>query len=530
MYVKLADVETVIYARQSRDRTGEELGVSRQLEDARALAKVRGWTVVDELVDNDISAAGKSRRPDFEAALQAAQEGRARCILAWDMTRLTRNARDRLRLLEIGKKHGITVAFVRGSDLDLGTPAGRLTADILGSVAQHEIEQKSDRQKRAAVQAAEQGRRTGGRRPFGYEADGMTIRETEATAVRTAYEAVLFGVPLGRIATDWNARGLHTPQRGYEHGCAGTCAANIRPRDCPKHRLGDYSTWSAQTIRPLLLNPRYAGLMSHMSEERREAGGDPRLARLDAIVGAAAWPALVGEEIWRAAVELLTDPTRRKASRSGRALLTGVGLCGVCGATVHSGGGPKRNDLEAYGTYRCRDAFGHVGRAAGPVDWWISELVIERLSRPDAIVLLDAKDRPDAATLRSEARALRVRLDGLAKLLADGVLTEMGVRRESARLRDQLAAVEEKLRDSGRVNVLGPLIGAAPGPAGRDRKVAVRSAWEGLDVDRRRAAVEELMIVRLKPPGRGTRFGRNVESWTRNVAQIEDSIEMDWRI
>jgi DNA invertase Pin-like site-specific DNA recombinase len=44
-----------------------------------------------------------------------------------------------------------------------------MTADILAAVARGEIETKSDRQKAAHLQAAQQGRRVTGARPFGYQ-------------------------------------------------------------------------------------------------------------------------------------------------------------------------------------------------------------------------------------------------------------------------------------------------------------------------------------------------------------------------
>lgn len=481
----MADVDAAVYLRVSQDRTGEELGVARQREDARRLCELRGWRIAEECPDNDVSAAGKRKRPGFERVLQLVAEGRASCVVAWDMSRLTRNARDRLRLLEAGKRNGLTIAFVRGSDIDLGTPAGRLTADILGSVAQHEIEQKSDRQRRAIQQAAAAGRWVGGRRPFGYDADGVTIREPEAGAVRDAYRAVLVGVSLGRVAADWNGRGLPTPQA---------------------RRDGSASQWTAQTVRPLLLNPRYAGLRAHVPETLRESM-DPRAARIKSIVGPAAWEPLVSEAVWRAAVDLLTDPSRANLPRSGRSLLTGVALCGVCGAPVHRGAAPARRGRPGHPTYRCRGSLGHVGRAAEPVDVYVTEVVIARLDRPDAADLLVDDDRPDAEALRHEAQALRVRLDRLAGLLGEGVLTEAGVRRESARLRAELAEVEATQANAGRVNVLGQLVGAPD----------VHAAWDGLDPDRRRAVVETLMTVTLLPPGRGARVFRPesvVITWT----------------
>lgn len=531
MYVKMANVELAIsYARASQDRTGEELSVSRQHEDHREVARERGAQIKVELTDNDVSAAGKRRRPDFEAALATVKAGEATVIIATDMSRLTRGkALDEARLLELGLETGLKLWFKRAPDLDLSTAAGRYTASILIANARHEIEQKSERQRRATIQAAEQGRPSGGRRPFGFESDGITVREDEAAAVRAAYDDVLSGLPIGRIASQWNEAGLRTPQRGYEHGCGGTCAPTVRPRKCPKHVLGEYSRWTAQTLRPLLLNPRYAGLRAHVPVDRAAAGGDPRKLRLASIVGAAAWPALVDESTWRAAVDLITDPSRANPARSGRAMLTGTALCGICDAPVHAGGGPARGRLGTYASYRCSAAMGHVGRAAEPVDWWIGEIVIERLARPDAAALLDDDARPDAAALRRQAKALRVSIDGLARLFADKVLDEAGVRRESARLRGELAAVEAQQRDAGRVNVLGPMVLAGQQADGLDAaRTAVRAVWDGMDVDRRRAVVETLMTVRLLPPGRGTRLGRDVETWKRNASRIEESIQIVW--
>jgi len=109
--------------------------------------------------------------------------------------------------------------------------------------------------------------------------------------------------------------------------------------------------------------------------------------------------------------------------------------------------------------------------------------------------LLVDTDRPDVTALRANAAAKRARLGQLADLLADGTLTPEAVRTASARLRAELADVESRMSDSGRVDVLGPLVGAAD----------VRAAWTSLGVDRQLAVVDALMTVTLHAPGRGRR-------------------------
>lgn len=429
------------------------------------------------IVDNDTSASGTIRRPGFEELLAAIENGEVDAVVAWSLDRLTRNRRDTVRLIETAQAKGVVLALVRGSDLDLSTPAGRLTADVLASVARHEIEQKSDRQRRATAQAAAQGRRVGGRRPFGYEADGLTIKPCEAEAVRKAYRDVLAGVPLGQVAREWNAAGLRSGQ--------------VRWKDGRRGKKGEPSTWTHDTVRLVLRNPRNAGLRQHDNQ----------------IVGKAVWPELVSEETWRATEALLSAPERRSGGpgRAGQRMLTGVALCGICGSTVHSGRGNAAQ--RGYDLYRCAGAGGHISRKLDPVDEFVSAVVVERLARPDAADLLVDENRSDVGELRERAMTYRSRLDSLATEFADGELTTSQLRTATERIRAKLAGVEAELADAGRVSLLGPMV----------RAEDVAAAWEGLDDHRRRAIIDVLMTVTLHPVGRGTRTFR------------PETVTIDWR-
>ena len=165
-------------------------------------------------------------------------------------------------------------------------------------------------------------------------------------------------------------------------------------------------------MRGLLMSPRYAGLRGYASEP------DHGRRAFDEL-WPAQWDGLVEEGTWRAVVALLSDPDRYRR-RGARALLTGIAFCGVCGATVHAGGANTRQSR----IYRCSAGYnGHVSRSAVPVEDWVSEVAIARLSRPDAIELLHDDNRPDLEVLRREATVLRARLDEIAAEFADGVLT-----------------------------------------------------------------------------------------------------------
>ncbi len=49
-------MRTCLYLRISTDKSGDGLGIERQREDCRKLAEQRGWTVVQEIVENNTSA------------------------------------------------------------------------------------------------------------------------------------------------------------------------------------------------------------------------------------------------------------------------------------------------------------------------------------------------------------------------------------------------------------------------------------------------------------------------------------------
>jgi DNA invertase Pin-like site-specific DNA recombinase len=439
-------VNAVVYTRISLDRNGEGAGVARQESDARALAKMRNWRVTSVIVENDTSAAGKKPMPGFERLLQAVENGSVQVVIAWALDRLTRNRKNTVRLIETCQQHGVTIALVRGSDMDMSTPSGRMTADILAAVARGEIEAKSDRQKAAHLQAAQQGRRVTGRRAFGYSDDGMTFREPEAQAVRDAYQWLLDGVSLGQIAQRWNDAAVYTPQASHR--------------------------WSGATVGTCLRKARNTALRAHNDE----------------IVGEANWPALVDRETWYAAVAVMKDPDRLSPHGNQR-MLTGAALCGICRGAVHVGGN------KGYPVYRCATSTGHFSRKAEPVDEYVAEVMIARLSLPDAADLFTPPEiGSNKSELIREADRIRRKLDGLAALYEDGTLTAKGVRQSSERLRAQLADIDEKLAE----------VNGIPRAARTIVKAAdVRAAWESLEVADRREIIRALAVILLHPPGRG---------------------------
>lgn len=430
------------YARQSQDRQGEEWGVERQLEDIHRMAKQRRWEVVEEFVDNDISATQmKKKRPRFENMLT--RLGEFDVIASKHLDRLLRRVIELERVLELCTQTDTYVA-TSADGVDTSTDGGRLVARILVSVAQGEIERKSARQVAAGAQAATQGRWTGGKRPFGYDWD-MTPEPVEAACVRQAYKAVLSGESLYGIAKAWNIAGVPTTSGNQ---------------------------WNGQTVRQVLTKPRYAGLRSYRGE----------------VVGAAQWEGLVPEDLWSAVNAILTRPDRRKSQSTARKyLLSGILLCGECGA-------PMRSGMHAQPVYRCRACM-KIQRVQHVVDEAAQKLVLGFLSSPKATVLLTDDKRDDIEELRASEVAVQARLDRLPIDYADGLLTARDLKLAREKLEADMQGVRQEIFSATRSTVFEGLVTKQPLPV-----------WEGLSLDRKRSVIREMVELTLFSSGSGHPF------------------------
>ena len=166
--------------------------------------------------------------------------------------------------MKLCQQYGVQNAAVRVGDIDYDTPIGRFNARMHINMAAYESEHKADRIRSAHRQIAENGGWKGGIRCFGYEKDGVTVRESEAAEVRRIADAVIRGQSLRSLALELNERGVPTVKG---------------------------KRWSSAHLRSMLVRSRLAGLREHRSK----------------IIGQAAWPAILDRETWEA---VKTDPRR----------------------------------------------------------------------------------------------------------------------------------------------------------------------------------------------------------------------------
>src|SRR3990170_7520003 len=164
-----------IYARISSDPEGDRLGVTRQVEDCRAMAERRGWPVADTYVDDDVSAYSGKPRPEYRRLLDDMRAGTVDAVVVWHLDRLHRHPKELEEFFEVCDGAGVrSMASVTG-DTDLASHDGRFLARILGAVARKESDDKSRRITRKHEEMARSGRLVrNSTRPFGYRDDLRT--------------------------------------------------------------------------------------------------------------------------------------------------------------------------------------------------------------------------------------------------------------------------------------------------------------------------------------------------------------------
>ncbi|HEV7949601.1 MAG TPA: recombinase family protein [Glaciihabitans sp.] len=435
--------QAAIYARISRDVTGQGLGVERQLADCRDLAAARGWVVAEEYVDNDISAYKGKLRPSYQRMLEDIAAGRRDAVIVYNTDRLTRRPIELEQFVQICENAGVQQFATVTADINLGNDDGMFMARILAAVAAKESGRKSERQKRKAREIAEAGKPNGGNlRPFGYERDQVTVVESEAVVLRILADRYLAGESLMSL-TRWL----------QDEGVMSVAGL----------------PWRTTTLRQTLTNPRIAGLRAHNG----------------VVVANAVWPAIITPGTHEQLVALFArkKSTGKRAPR--RYLLSGLLRCGRCDNKLFSS---ARQDTRRYVCMSGPDhgGCGKLTIVAAPVEEWLAEAVLMRLDSPvmvDALAGRAAADERHTALLKA-LESDKAQAKELAELWGNKAIStaEWKVARET--IEPRIFATERQLSQLAGANTLDGVVGHGE---------ELRASWESLNLSRQAAIVAAIL-------------------------------------
>jgi site-specific DNA recombinase len=437
----------VVYGRQSRNKAKS---ITEQIDAGVSVAADEGWNLVGRYSDgSSASRYARRGRDDWPRVLADIEAGNITVLILWESSRGDRTLTSWSALLDLCRERGVGLYII--SDERLYDPRHpkdwkTLATDGVNSAAESDL--ISLRVRRGHSGAAKEGRPSHGRTPIGYrrvydpssgELVGQEPDDVHGPTVREIIERIAGGEPVCTVQADLNERGV--PTVGAER-------------------------WYHQRILAIVRNPAYAGFRMYNGTRYK-----------------AAWPALVDEEIWKAAQRVLEKPgrvTTRPGSQ--KYLLSFLATCGACGSKMYV---RARNEQ-----YSC-SVKGCVTMRRDDVDRFVTGMTLARLSNPDLYRALrqagEAEDQ-EAVKARDEAAELRRRLDDWRRSGAAGKTTpeslavieeDLSAQIEAADLRADRAAVPQELRQ-----ILRP---------GAD----VRERWADAVMPVRRAALRYLAEVRM---------------------------------
>ncbi len=445
-------VRAAIYARISSDRDGDQLGVTRQIEDCERLIARKGWEVAERYVDDDVSAYSGKRRPAYQRMLDDLRNCYLDAVVVYDADRLHRQPKELEEFFEVCKEAGITKLASVSGDIDLSTHDGQFLARVLGAVAMKESDDKKRRITRKHEELAQAGKVSGGgARPYGYEADKRTVRESEAVVIRECATRVLAGETIRSICADLIERGVPTVKGGQ---------------------------WKTQTLRTLLMAGRISGQREHHGE----------------LVAVAEWPAIITQAETTRIRALLSDPGRRTNKSARRYLLVRLLRCSHCDETLVSrprSGGDRR--------YVCAKGPGYSGCGgtyvmADTVEQFVVEAVLYRLDSPElAAALSGAAGSPDAAAWQAEVEQSQAQLDELADLHGRRVIGLSEWLAARAPIEQRVTDARKRLSKLNRTTALDGYVGHA---------TDLREKWETLPLTRQHGIIAAVLDHLVVGPGK----------------------------
>lgn len=457
LYARLSfDLEAMRRRKEIGEAVAIELGpqLERQREDGEELASRRGWTT--RLYPDESASAYKRRvkRANFEKMLEDLRSGIIAGVVVYDIDRLARQPQDLERLIELYEANPKLVFGTCQGEIDLSTPDGRFMARILVNVANKASADAARRGARAHRQKAMAGIPVGGKRPFGWQGDKITLDTWESWLIQEAAKAIIRGKGLTTIAREWNES-----EMGF-----GSPTPSGKP-------------WSKQVLREVMLSPRLVGYRVYRGEIARDASGEPVKGLQEAILTL---------DTWEAVRAVLTDPARSgpHVHTEGRKyMLSGIARCGLCSGLMRGNADKRGFNYQCNGCKR-------VAINGPKTDAFIEDLVLRYLK--GRLVSRGPEVFPKDAQLKDVTNRIAELMDGYTSKLISGAVVFPAVA--------QLEREQQELRSEHTAWLRGQVKRIAPD--------SVLTEWPRLQVEQRRKMVQSVIqaVVVSRAVRRGPKF------------------------
>ncbi|MGW3404010.1 recombinase family protein [Streptomyces zhihengii] len=371
-------IPVVSYARIFVDTARDGHGVEDQHKVNAETAVRLGWTIVHRYTDNDLSAAKAGvLRPDFETMVKSLKAGHlpdgqpVRGVIVVADDRLARRAGDYERFVDaLTYEEGRLYADAKGSKNLYSEDVESM--GLFGVViSKMEVRKMQRRARRSHRARAEMGIPVGGKRPFGWQVDKLTLEPEEAAWLAKGAREVIAGRSMHSILREW--------------------------RDADVRTING-KAWASRSLKLAMWNPRLCGWRKHNGELVRDANGVPVVGRWEPIITSKEWMAIDAIFSARVGPRVKADGTVADY-RTPSYLLTGILRCGKPGGDGRICNSPLRAavrpDLSGGYLYQCPSremgGCGGTGRNGAKIDEFITEAVLSKLEERVGAVQVDKR-------------------------------------------------------------------------------------------------------------------------------------------
>lgn len=405
-----------IYTRVSTAMQIDGFSLDAQEAEIREFAKSRHINIVEKYTDEGKSGKNAEHRPAFNQMMEdiRSKKDNIRYVLVFKLSRFARNTSDTAKYLQELSSYGVGLLGVKDG-IDTSTVTGKMIANIMGAVAEVELENIHEQSLAGRIQKAKSGEFNGAQPPFGYATEDkkLVVDEEEAEVVRRIFrEYVDEGASINDITRRLNEGGVRRKLRG-----------NTK-----------LETFTLKSVRDILSNPVHIGRTVYGRRHTVKVEGTNNETKVvrqtdksKIIEVEGIHEPLVSEETFKAAQDRLHENVRHRATRSDSNTvypLTGLVICPECGKHLFGYSAParkKKNGKEGmydrYISYRCisgRDrngiacSLGNKYYSGTKLEKEVKEVISAMVTMPEFVEVVAKKIdiQTDIGTLKKKKSAI----------------------------------------------------------------------------------------------------------------------------
>lgn len=432
------------YCRVSTDKEAQIESLENQKLFFEDFAKKQGYALVQIYADEGISGKQVKNRTQFLRLLADAKLGLFDMVVVKDISRFARNTVDSLQAIRELKASQVEILFLSNNQTVLGNSEFMLT--IFSALAQEESANLSKRVKFGLEVSAKKGKVPNF--IYGYDrvdAQTLQIAPREAQVVEEIFRLyVKEGLGSRRIAAQLDEKGVPT-----------------------KKGAG----WSAKTVRRILTNPIYAGvLLNHKTETTDFLTGAKRpRPREDWFVHPRAEYRIVDPDLYEKAQAIRKERQRRYRTEeerpaerySGRHRFSTLIRCRHCGYSFTRRVWSSR--LRTHVFWHCAGNHNRTARfCPNTINLYeedllchLKEYLLSILGDPAVFQaevtgevsrrLAGEREQESAAKLEEQLRRLAVQMDRQKDLYTEGILSMEELKAQRARLEAKIQALGKRI-------------------------------------------------------------------------------------